>query len=100
MSAALRAALAHGKQDAEKGVIFTKFPPVLTIHLKRFTFEIQRMSFAKVHDSLKFPSELYLDEFLDPSITKDPNHIPNDYVLHSVLVHAGDLVQRQTWYQI
>ena len=27
----------HGKQDAEKGLRFTKFPPVLTIHLKRYT---------------------------------------------------------------
>ena len=32
-----------GKQDAEKGVIFQKFPPVLTIHLKRFDFDLQRM---------------------------------------------------------
>ena len=32
-----------GKQDAEKGVIFRKFPPVLTVHLKRFDFDLQRM---------------------------------------------------------
>ena len=32
-----------GKQDAEKGVIFSKFPPVLTVHLKRFDFDLQRM---------------------------------------------------------
>ena len=32
-----------GKQDAEKGVIFKKFPPVLTVHLKRFDFDLQRM---------------------------------------------------------
>lgn len=81
----------YGKQDAEKGVIFIKFPPVLTIHLKRFTFEIERMRFAKVHDSLEFPSELCLDEFLDPNTTRDPSDGPNDYILHSVLVHAGDV---------
>jgi hypothetical protein len=39
-----------GKQDAEKGVTFTKFPPVLTIHLKRFDFDLQRMAFTKIHD--------------------------------------------------
>ena len=38
----------HGKQEAVKGVIFTKFPPVLTIHLKRFTFDLERMGFFKV----------------------------------------------------
>jgi ubiquitin carboxyl-terminal hydrolase 7 len=32
-----------GKQDAEMGVIFTTFPPVLTIHLKRFDFDHERM---------------------------------------------------------
>ena len=29
-----------GKQDAEKGVIFTELPPVLTMHLKRFEFDM------------------------------------------------------------
>ena len=28
-----------GKQDAQKGVIFTELPPVLTMHLKRFEFD-------------------------------------------------------------
>lgn len=32
-----------GKQDAEKGVTFMQFPPVLTVHLKRFAFNMQRM---------------------------------------------------------
>ena len=40
----------YGKRDAEKGVTFTKFPPVLTIHLKRFDFDLQRMAFTKIHD--------------------------------------------------
>lgn len=30
----------HGKQDAEKGVVFTRLPPVLTMHLKRFEFDM------------------------------------------------------------
>ena len=79
----------HGKQDAEKGVIFTKFPPVLTIHLKRFDFDLQRMCFAKVHDKLEYPANLHLDEFLEQSY--DESEGPNDYILHSVLVHSGDV---------
>jgi mRNA-degrading endonuclease HigB of HigAB toxin-antitoxin module len=78
----------HGKQDAEKGVIFTKLPPVLTIHLKRFDFDIQRMCFAKIHDKFVFPVELNLDEFLDPS---SADGTKNEYLLHSVLVHSGDV---------
>jgi ubiquitin carboxyl-terminal hydrolase 7 len=30
---------AHGKQDADKGVQFLRFPPVLNIQLKRFEFD-------------------------------------------------------------
>ena len=32
-----------GKQDAEKGVDFRSLPPVLTIHLKRFHFDVERL---------------------------------------------------------
>lgn len=38
----------HGKQDAEKGVVFTRFPPVLTIHLKRFDFDLQVSDFLNL----------------------------------------------------
>lgn len=39
----------RGKQDAEKGVQFMKLPPVLTIHLKRFEFDMQRMVYKNPH---------------------------------------------------
>jgi ubiquitin carboxyl-terminal hydrolase 7 len=29
----------HGLQDAEKGVIFASFPPVLHLHLMRFQYD-------------------------------------------------------------
>lgn len=29
----------HGLQDAEKGVIFSSFPPVLHLHLMRFQYD-------------------------------------------------------------
>jgi ubiquitin carboxyl-terminal hydrolase 7 len=50
------------KQKAEKGVIFTKFPPVLTVHLKRFDFSLQRMGSTKINDKFEFPARLDLDE--------------------------------------
>ena len=77
----------HGKQNAEKGVIFTKFPPVLTIHLKRFEFDYNTMRLSKVHDHFEFPLRLNLDNYL----ASDCNNSGNDYILHSVLVHAGDV---------
>lgn len=93
-----------GKQDAKKGVIFTKFPPVLTIHLKRFDFDLYRMCFTKIHDTFKFPLKLHLDKYLSTDSRSagdepvdvnsssgsgsDSKHV---YILHSVLVHAGDV---------
>ena len=81
----------HGKQDAQKGVIFTKFPPVLTIHLKRFDFDMVTMGFRKIHDYYKFPEILELDKFLAEDSPPESRAVPNIYALHSVLVHSGDV---------
>lgn len=75
----------HGKQDAEKGVIFTKFPPVLTLLLKRFEFSCDYMRYIKIHDSFEFPIQLDLDNFLAADATVKTE---NKYQLHSVLVHV------------
>jgi hypothetical protein len=80
-----------GKQDAQKGVIFESFPPVLTIHLKRFDFDLQSMGFTKIHDYFQFPLRLEVDEFLAPDCPEEARLVPNVYVLHSVLVHQGDV---------
>ncbi|KAI9350734.1 cysteine proteinase [Obelidium mucronatum] len=53
-----------GLQDAKKGVIFTEFPPVLHLQLKRFEYDMEK-------DAM-FPNEIDLAPFF-------------------VLVHAGDL---------
>lgn len=33
----------RGRQDAERGVDFSSLPPVLTVHLKRFHFDLERL---------------------------------------------------------
>ena len=81
----------YGKQDAQKGVIFTKFPPVLTIHLKRFDFDMITMGFRKIHDFFSFPEILELDNFLADDCPPESRAVPNEYTLHSVLVHSGDV---------
>lgn len=81
----------YGKQDAHKGVIFTKFPPVLTIHLKRFDFDMNMMGFMKIHDHFKFPLVLELDQYLAEDSPPESKKVPNKFLLHSVLVHAGDV---------
>lgn len=55
----------HGLQDAKKGCIFKKFPPVLTLHLKRFEYDMIRDMMYKVNDRYEFPVELDLNKFID-----------------------------------
>lgn len=40
----------HGLQDARKGVIFTKLPPVLHLQLKRFEYDFMIDDYSKVND--------------------------------------------------
>lgn len=47
-----------GLQDAEKGIIFESFPPVLHLQLKRFEYDMQRDAMVKV--SAKLLSVTYL----------------------------------------
>ncbi|ORY41889.1 cysteine proteinase [Rhizoclosmatium globosum] len=78
----------HGLQDAKKGVIFTEFPPVLHLQLKRFEYDMEKDAMVKINDRYEFPNEIDLAPFLDPS---SPQKGPQKYLLHGVLVHAGDL---------
>ncbi|GBG34170.1 Ubiquitin carboxyl-terminal hydrolase 7 [Hondaea fermentalgiana] len=85
----------HGKQDAHKGVGFLSFPPVLNLHLKRFEFEFTTEMTVKINDEFRFPVNLRLDRFLHESVRRSEAEIEADpeyeYVLHSVLVHWGDV---------
>ena len=73
----------YGMQDAEKGIIFKKFPPVLHLLLLRFQYDPDTDMYGKINDRFEFPEELNLDEFLE---TPDPNE-PALYTLHAILVH-------------
>ncbi|KAJ3031740.1 UNVERIFIED_CONTAM: hypothetical protein HDU68_000675 [Siphonaria sp. JEL0065] len=78
----------HGLQDARKGVIFTEFPPVLHLQLKRFEYDMEKDAMVKINDRYEFPNEIDLAPFLaEGSIQKGSQK----YLLHGVLVHAGDL---------
>ncbi|VDK33605.1 unnamed protein product [Taenia asiatica] len=76
----------YGLQEAEKGVIFTSFPPVLYLQLMRFQYDCITNANIKVNDRFEFPYRLHLDPFLR---SKDPGD-PATYILHAVLVHSGD----------
>lgn len=59
-----------GLQDATKGVIFTEFPPVLHLQLKRFEYDMERDILVKINDRHEFADIIELDEFIDESVKK------------------------------
>lgn len=78
----------HGLQDANKGVIFESFPPVLHLHLKRFEYDLNSLAMMKVNDRHVFPMEFDAAPYLSKDADKSE---PWDYELHGVLVHSGGL---------
>lgn len=75
-------------QDANKGVIFTSFPDVLHLQLKRFEYDIQRDMMMKINDRHEFPEIFDAAPYLIDGADKSE---PWTYQLHGVLVHSGDL---------
>ncbi|ORX87688.1 cysteine proteinase [Anaeromyces robustus] len=79
----------YGLQDAQKGVIFQSFPPVLQLHLKRFEYDFEHDAMVKNNDRFEYPEILNLSKYLENYNNED---LPeNDYILYGVLVHSGDI---------
>mmetsp|Transcript_11358 Transcript_11358/g.34759 ORF Transcript_11358/g.34759 Transcript_11358/m.34759 type:complete len:1181 (+) Transcript_11358:85-3627(+) len=72
-------------QEARKGVKFLRLPPVLQLHLKRFEYDFVRDMNVKINDRFEFPAELDLNKYVENSNGSEI------YLLHSVLVHVGDV---------
>ncbi|KAI9003728.1 hypothetical protein BC832DRAFT_621755 [Gaertneriomyces semiglobifer] len=83
----------YGLQDAKKGVIFTEFPPILHLQLKRFEYDFMRDAMVKINDRHEYPLEIELDEFLESNTPEQGPKpaVKQKYHLHGVLVHSGDL---------
>ncbi len=77
----------HGKQDAQRFTVFTQYPPVMTIHLKRFEYNLHTGNMIKVNQRFEFPTTLDLE----PYLAEELRGAPLPYRLHSVLVHSGDV---------
>uniref|UniRef100_A0A182WLG6 Ubiquitin carboxyl-terminal hydrolase 47 n=1 Tax=Anopheles minimus TaxID=112268 RepID=A0A182WLG6_9DIPT len=59
------------KCDAHKGLKFTKFPYILTLHLKRFDFDYQSFHRIKLNDKVTFPEMLNLNHFVGSTSSSD-----------------------------
>ncbi|RZC81914.1 hypothetical protein C5167_044492 [Papaver somniferum] len=80
----------YGLQDAKKGILFTDFPPVLQLQLKRYEYDVMRESMVKINDRYEFPLQLDLDREAHKYLSPDSDRsVRNRYTLHAVLVHSG-----------
>ncbi|VDO04518.1 unnamed protein product [Rodentolepis nana] len=82
----------HGLQDAEKGIKFLRFPPVLYLQLMRFQFDFHSNTNVKINDKFEFPYDLDLSDYLVENNDQQTNGLPRytKYFLQAVLVHSGD----------
>lgn len=78
----------YGLQDAQKGVSFQSFPPVLHLQLKRYEYDFERDSMTKINERYEFPETVNLAPYLDRAADMSESW---EYELHGVLVHSGDL---------
>ena len=74
-------------QDAEKGILFASFPPVLHLHLMRFQYDPITDSSVKFNDKCEFPEILDLSSYIHNKDEEEVNPEDHKYVLHAVLVH-------------
>ena len=72
-------------QDARKGIRFLELPPVLQLHLKRLEYDVSLAGLVKLNDRYEFQPEIDLSRYVENSDGTDI------YVLHSVIVHDGDI---------
>ena len=76
----------HGKQDAERFIRFKTLPPVLQIHLMRFTIEDSNTQ--KINQPFQIYNELNLDQLL--KFDNNAEIGDNLYQLNWVIMHIGE----------
>lgn len=84
-----------GLQRANKGVSFSKLPPLLHLHLRRFAYDFETDAMAKINDRFEFPFSIDLAPYLDDdSPEKGSSQI---YHCHGVMIHSGDVASGHYW---
>ncbi|KAF7405145.1 hypothetical protein HZH66_004051 [Vespula vulgaris] len=61
------------KCNAQKGLKFTKFPYLLTLHLKRFDYDNNSCHRIKLNDKVTFPDTLFLNSFISSTNQESPS---------------------------
>mmetsp|Transcript_23488 Transcript_23488/g.32787 ORF Transcript_23488/g.32787 Transcript_23488/m.32787 type:complete len:167 (-) Transcript_23488:2595-3095(-) len=78
-----------GPQRAAKSYNFTKFPPIVFVHLARFTYDAKSNSRKKLNTHFSFPDQINLGKFIRCTDKSQKQADDDVYVLASILVHSG-----------
>ncbi|KAF8111628.1 hypothetical protein N665_0074s0151 [Sinapis alba] len=76
------------KRDATKRVLINKVPPVLTIHLKRFSQDL-RGRLSKLNGHVAFKEVIDLRQYMDPRCSSGED--PPVYRLAGLVEHSGTM---------
>lgn len=84
-----------GYQDAVTGNVFTHFPPVLYLNLKRYEYDYMQDRICKVNDYYEFPETIDLSPYYHPEtdadgVSQSGPASEQKFSLFGILVHAGD----------
>ncbi|XP_053971418.1 ubiquitin carboxyl-terminal hydrolase 47 isoform X2 [Hylaeus anthracinus] len=82
------------KCNAHKGLKFTKFPYLLTLHLKRFDFDFKTFHRVKLNDKVTFPDILNLNPFI--SSTRNQESPSSDENIDLVKCEDGSTTDNGT----
>ena len=76
------------KHDATRQMALLTLPPVLTLQLLRFVYDLATGTKKKVNAAVRFPARIDLSQFVDPDErTGDASEY--EYQLTAVLMHTG-----------
>lgn len=77
--------------DAMRTTTVTSLPPVLALHLRRFTFDFNRMQRVKIQDEFDFPPTLDAGALLGTCAGSADGSagLSRNYHLFAILVHQG-----------
>lgn len=79
------------KVDAEKGLRFHTLPYFLTLHLKRFDYDVTTWRRIKLNNFVSFPTTLDMSPYIsqEEGLHSADGNVPPIYELLSIMIHSG-----------
>lgn len=75
-----------GKVDAVKGLKLKQLPPILTLHLKRFSFDFNLMKRIKLNNAFGLVPTLNTADFMTSDMIEGDG---DEYELFAIMIHQG-----------